>query len=356
LALLIAILLCAANVDVPFGDVGTIGGVVINGSRHGEPMPDVEIVLRAGPEGSLVPAAKTESDAYGRFAFDDVPPDPMIVYLPGANRDGVHYPGPRVRLDPHDHVASVTIVAFDAVEAPSPLKAIRHDIDIDIGRRAIEVAETLTVANRTPTTYVGQAVEDKLPVTLRLSIPQSFDRVTFRDEFHGRRFWVADRQPVTDIPWPPGERELRFSYRIPVEEFVELFRRRLDVKTSNVRIRVRGINARQVSCNLPAAGKRSDDVVFASMDKELPIGFTIEVRSSAPPFPWVHYARWGSIVLLAALILATVVAPRVRRGAAKLPQRVEASGVHRPGSRQKSSRVEGPQREQRRRGSKKRAA
>ena len=196
--------------------------------------------------------AKTKTDLYGKFAFAHVPLEPTIVYLPGADRDGVHYPGQRVRLDPRNPIGHVTLVVFDAVKAPSPLLATRHDIDVHVEQHVMEITETLVVTNRSRATYVGQPVGDMPPVTLRLSIPENFDRVTFGSEFHGRRFLIVDHRVVTDIPWPPGDGELKFTYRVPLEGSAGLFRRPLDLPSSNVRIRVRAKDAQQVSCNLSA--------------------------------------------------------------------------------------------------------
>jgi hypothetical protein len=179
-------------------------------------------------------------------------------------------------------------------------------------QQVVEVTESLLVTNPTPATYVGKSVDDGPPVTLRLSIPASFDRVTFKDEFHGRRFWIADRQPLTSIPWPPGRRELTYTYRIPLDETTGLFRRTLDMPTGQVRIRIRGQNAEQLSCNLPTASPTGDDSLVAMHASDLPAGFTIEVHLGVVPRPWMRYARWGAVAALAALVLATVVAPRFR--------------------------------------------
>ena len=89
---------------------GTIQGVVVNGTRENEPLEGAEVLLRAGTDGELTPVAETKTDRYGKFLFSQVPPDPTLEYLPGANRDGVHYPGQRVRLEPSNPIASVTIV------------------------------------------------------------------------------------------------------------------------------------------------------------------------------------------------------------------------------------------------------
>ena len=195
---------------------GTIQGVVVNGTHGNQPLEDVEVVLRAGADGELVPVAETKTDRYGKFVFEQVPLEPTLVYLPGANRDGVHYPGQRVRLDPSDRIAQVTIVVFDAVSTPCPLVAKRHDIDVTVDEQVLKITESLLISNPSRATYVGQSMGNGPPVTFWLSIPKNFDRVTFDKEFFGRRFFVVDHRPITEMPWLPGEQELRFTYRVPV--------------------------------------------------------------------------------------------------------------------------------------------
>jgi hypothetical protein len=54
----------------------------------------------AGPLGRRVRrCGATQSDDEGRFAFAGLPLDEDLIYLPGANLDGIHYPGPRLRLN-----------------------------------------------------------------------------------------------------------------------------------------------------------------------------------------------------------------------------------------------------------------
>lgn len=297
---------------------GHIQGVIVNGTRGNERLGSVRVILQAGPRAALAPVAETTSDFYGKFAFNALPLDPSIIYLPGAERDGVHYAGKRLRLDATNPLAQQTITTFDAVESPSPLRATSHDIDISVVGDVAKVNETLIVVNRSLSTYVGQHAADESRTSLRLSVPPNFDRVTFKSEFYGRRFRIMNHQPVTDIPWPPGERELKFAYQIQLEQGAATLHRALDLPSGNVTVRMRGKKPSQLSCNLPVRETRDDKMVFASSDDQLPAGYVVEVQVGAPPIPWRSYARSGSIVALVMLMFATAIVLR-RRGAQPSP-------------------------------------
>lgn len=311
LPLMFLLMLGIASADTDTGflpePMGTVQGVVVDGTKEGEPLEGVDVILRAGTDGELVPVAETKTDRYGKFVFEQVPPDPMIVYMPGANREGVHYPGQRVRLDENNRVAHVTIVSFTAITTENPLVAEQHEFDIAVDGQTLTITETLLLSNPTRATYVGRTMGNGPPVTFWLSIPKNFDRVTFDKEFFGRRFLVVDHRPVTDIPWLPGKQQLRFTYHIPLAESEGRFRRPLDVPSSDVRVRVRGASLGEVSCNLPHVHSADHKVAFASGNGSLPEFFTLELEIGALPFPWMQYARWLALIALVALIATTFV-------------------------------------------------
>lgn len=291
---------------------GVIRGAVINGSRSDNPIADAKVILQAGENGILEPVGQTTTDKGGNFRFDDIPIDPSVTFSIGAERDGIHYPASRFQLNTTRRSADVRIRAFDSVNSPSPLQALHHRIDIAVHDKLILVKESLRIANRSTATYVGQSAGDAPPTTLRLAIPPNFDRVTFASEFHGRRFRVVEHQLVTDIPWPPGEREIAFAYQIPLEESAGLFRRVLDLPTEDLAVRVLDGSATNLKCNLVTARRTNHDVLFTASDQLLPASFAVELQIGEPPIPWAKYARWGALTLLGGLILATLLVGKLR--------------------------------------------
>ena len=138
-------------------------------------LPGAEVVLRAKVDGQLLPVAETAADAQGRFRFEQLPADGDCVYLPGANRDGIHYPGPSVRLSSLRRRAEVTLAVHDAVTFPNPLVVRRHTITLCPEPGVLRVTESMLIDNPSAACYVGQAAgEDVEPVTLQLAIPADF--------------------------------------------------------------------------------------------------------------------------------------------------------------------------------------
>ena len=220
-------------------DQGCIRGVVLNASQ-GKPSPcQATVMLRVMLEGRFVPFRETTSDAAGRFQFDHLPVCNSYRYLAGANRHGIHYPGPRVQLTEIEPEATVQLSVCDAVTGPNPLVIRRFDITLVPQPGAIQVSESLLVENPSATCYVGEPpAGGEEPVTLQLSIPADFERTTFAEEFFGRRFSMSGSRLVTGIPWPPGRRELKYTYTLRNAAPKRSWQRPLDLPCSQVRLRV----------------------------------------------------------------------------------------------------------------------
>jgi hypothetical protein len=289
----------------PVGD-GVIEGVVVRAVDQ-TPVPGAEVVLRAKVDGQGVPAAQTKADAKGRFRFERLPADGAYVYLPGANRDGIHYPGPSVRLSSLRRRAEVKLTVHDAAAFPNPLVVHRHTITLCPEPGLLRVTESMLIDNPSMACYIGQsASKDAEPITLRLAIPADFENVTFATEFFGRRFSVFQNSLVTSVPWPPGQRELSFSYVLANQQAHYVWQRPLDLPSANVQVEVRGDRTDQIICNLDRAVKPKDgQLTFESNGATLPAGYMLRVELGHLPVSPMAYAPWWALALLTGSIVAT---------------------------------------------------
>jgi hypothetical protein len=301
--LLLTLSVLAAN--PPAGD-GLIEGAVVRALDQ-TPVSGAEVVLRAKVDGQLMPVAETTADAQGRFRFEHLPADGDCVYLPGANRDGIHYPGPSVRLSALRRQAQVSLAVYDAVTFPNPLVVRRHEILLCPQPDALQVTESMLIDNPSQACYVGQSAgEDAEPVTLRLAIPAKFERITFASEFFGRRFSLIDGKLLTGVPWPPGQRELKFSYLLPNSQRHFQWQRPLDLPSEGVRVSVGSNSPQQVTCNLDRAPRQENgSIAFETHERTLAAGYPLRVELGQLPISAMTYGPWGALALLVGLILTT---------------------------------------------------
>jgi hypothetical protein len=286
---------------------GSIGGVVLNATRGNVPVPQADVVLRIRAEGQLALFRETKSDAEGRFFFPHLPVGNDYPYLPGANRDGIHYPGPAMLLTAERPHAIVELTVSDAVAEPCPLVIRRQRVSLHSEPGVLTVDESLLIDNPSTGCYVGSAGPGNTPpVTLRLAIPADFVRITFADDFFGPRFSLVNGQLVTGVPWTPGRRELKFSYVLRNNQRAYAWERSLDLPCEDLRVQVQADNPDEIVCNLPKSLAKAEGLVaFQSAAAVLPAGRPIRVQLGQFPVPWTDYARWLSpLVLLGVVAVA----------------------------------------------------
>jgi hypothetical protein len=285
---------------------GTISGVVVNATGEKTPLGGCQVVLRAMAGNASSICGETTTDGQGRFAFNNLQLGEEYCYLPGANRDGVHFPGARVQLTAQRPHVEVKLSVYDSITAPSPLVIRRQEIAMKFQAGALSVTESIIVDNPTRRCYVGASSQkDGEPITMQLAIPSDFERTTFQKEFFGRRFNILGDKLVTSVPWPPGQRELKFTYVLPIEKNNYLWQRPLDLPCEELRVRVQAADAREIACNL-AAGPvdMPGELVYQSRGEILPKGHTVRVELGRLPVPLMAYARWLAVTLLVASFIA----------------------------------------------------
>lgn len=324
----VVLTLALAVSDQPSSEHGVIRGRVVNRSRSDAPCGQTEVILRARVADEFAPVAQTLTDADGNYRFEGLPVGSDYLYLPGANRGGIHYPGRRVGLTLGQPTAFVTLEVRDTIAEPSPLVVRQHEIVIGTEPGAVHVAEALLVDNPTTATYVGRPESAGLePVTLQLHIPSDFERVTFEKERFGSQFQVVDGRLVTGMPWTPGRHWLRFTYTLRAEALQGIWRRALDAPCESLRVRVKHSEVETISCNLPpVAESLQGEKVFQSSADVLPAGHEIHVQLGPPPAPWSVYGRWVALLTLLGLVAgAAVVVGGTRRRARNTRKEVSAA-------------------------------
>lgn len=302
---------------------GVIAGYVRNGTRDQPVGAGTPVVLRVLIEGQLVGGAQTTTDNEGKFRFDGLPLDHDGFYLPGANQGDVHFPGPRLRLSDVESHAHVTLTVYDCSTDVCPLTIARHHVELRAEAGSLHVREVLSISNDSGTCYVGQPVQNRTmqsmeaankPVTLTLGIPKDFERIVFDEEAFGRRFQVIGDQLITDIPWPPGTRELAFSYVIPAASDNREWVRTIDLPTDEFELSVNGVASEHVHCDLNRVAVDDDSSVrYLAAKNSLTKGHTVQLQIGKLAVPMIVHARRGALGLLVCGVLGTVIVARRRQ-------------------------------------------
>ena len=109
---------------------------------------------------------------------------------------------------------------------------------------------------------------------------------------------------MTGVPWPPGRRELRFTYLLPNLDGHYVWRRPLDLPSAEVRVWIRADSPPEAICNLtpvPLVNKR--EIAFESGHAHAGGGIPAARRAGGLPVSPMRYAPAGALAALAGLIV-----------------------------------------------------
>ena len=211
---------------------GVISGQVLNDTQGSVSVAGVEITLLIYINDTLADTVITITDNEGKFQFDGI--NPEHVYLIAARYLDVDYYYP-VEFESEAATAFVEIGVCDTTDSDD-------SIWIELTRKIVDVEEeTLKI------TEIHWLINDGDKTYLRSDGVLDFTLPEGACEFEAPEQLVIDFQLLEGnmttylVPFPPGERQLAYAYRIPkpdTAEFTVLLT--VDYPTDNLEVLIGG--------------------------------------------------------------------------------------------------------------------
>jgi hypothetical protein len=200
--------------DVPPGPARITGRVLR--AEDGTPVAGAEVALYALTNEGVPGLRRAESDAAGRFVFENVANDPAIGWLVGARFGGVAFPGGRVAFAAGATEASVEITVDQPIRDPAAIEISEQRLRLVREPSGLRAIETLVLENRgRHTYYAGPEARAAARPALVTSLPAGATGFEMplgvvpeglvRER--GRLAWYG--------PVYPGTQELSWSYVLP---------------------------------------------------------------------------------------------------------------------------------------------
>jgi hypothetical protein len=137
--------------DVPPGPARITGRVLRAEDRS--PVPGAEVALYALTAEGVPGLRHAESDAEGRFAFENVANDPAVGWLVGARFRGVAFPGGRVAFEAGKNEAAVDVMVDEPTADPAAISVSEQRLRLVREPGGLRAVETLILENRGRNTY-----------------------------------------------------------------------------------------------------------------------------------------------------------------------------------------------------------
>jgi hypothetical protein len=300
LSLARALALCLALAPLS-GWAATITGRVVHPGNP-ETVDGLEVVLLGLPRGGEPIELTTQSDAEGRFRFDDVSPD--AAYLVFADHAGIRFPGGSVTFDAaapdaEQQTRDIFFHIYDTTSDPSGLKlqSIRWLLNRETG--AYRIQQAAVVNNSSMKVVVA---DEGAPPFFLLGLAANHGELQGRFGTLPAGLSVHDGGVAVRGPIYPGERSFEFAYDL--QDPGDRLQIDLDVPDSaeQVEVMVRDFGAEIEAGPLhPARPVRSSDQVYQRyVGFDLPAGTRIPLRVT--PLPPLQPLPMTLRVLLISLI------------------------------------------------------
>ena len=191
---------------------GVISGQVLNDTQSSVSVAGVEITLLIYINDTLADTVITITDNEGKFQFDGI--NPEHVYLIAARYLDVDYYYP-VEFESEAATAFVEIGVCDTTDSDD-------SIWIELTRKIVDVEEETLII-----TEYHWLINDGDKTYLRSDGVLDFTLPEGAYEFEAPEQLVIDFQLLEDnmitylVPFPPGERQLAYAYRMPKPDAVD---------------------------------------------------------------------------------------------------------------------------------------
>jgi hypothetical protein len=195
---------------------GIIEGQVINDTAGSDNVAGLPVRLIGDVGGNVQIIEITETDTEGNFSFTDIARE--YNYLVSVNYMGVDYYS--VIVFPSDDVKTfVQIAVCDATTSDEDISVLMAHKIIDFKDTAVNVTEIYVLFNEGDKTFIGTSsgINGEQGI-LVFNLPEGATSFQAPQEMVDDFILLDNYKVEYAVPFPPGERQLVFTYDIPLED------------------------------------------------------------------------------------------------------------------------------------------
>lgn len=265
---------------------GEIAGQVVNGTEGGGSVAGLEITLITYVDDMMSATTAMTTDGEGKFLFDNVIKE--HDYLVSAKYMGVDYYYP-VTFESGAKTAQVEVGVCDVTDSDQAISiGLTHTV-IVFDEDSLEITSVYWLVNDGDTTYVG--ADGALVFTL----PEGAFGFEAPPELMVDFQLLEGNRIAYLVPFPPGERQLYYSYRLAKPDSAEFtLPLKVDYPTDSLDIMVAGEDIEAAVTQLAPADPVVTDTgqrFIHFQGKNLPRNMVIDLRlsnlSGGSGSPWL---------------------------------------------------------------------
>ena len=287
LIFILVVLLAAGlpgNLSAQDSEQGVIEGQVVNETEGGGSVAGLDVALISMVEGEAMETQTAETDEEGKFRFMDVAVTQSHLVRVCYMRVDYYYP---VDFDAEETEISIEIPVCDTTTSDQAISIYLRHVILRAEDTYFSVTEVLWLLNEGDETYIGSEEPSfgSIQGTLVITLPDGATDFEVPEESVGEYFLIDSNTVTNTLVFPPGEKELIFSYRLDVPDsgdlIVELF---ADYPTNALHIMVLGEHIEVASTRLLPADPvtlGTGEQLIHFMGDSFNRGDTVDIRLSS---------------------------------------------------------------------------
>jgi len=240
----------------------TIEGSVVAGTK-GATLPTGLTATLDGVRGTheFIPEQTAPVNATGHFKFAGLPDDG--TYVASVTVDGALYSA-MVGKPNAQGLATAQVTVYGSTTSDSQIQVTTANWvvgAVDLSNQQITMLETLQIANRGDTTYVGDHRGDPgsdlpgvLPRTLRVPLPDGASGFQPQQGFEGSSLLPVAGGWVDTVPVSPGTHDYAFSYQLAFADGGAEIRKSVPYPIGKLRVLVPNVGLELRSDHLQGTG------------------------------------------------------------------------------------------------------
>ncbi|HEY32071.1 MAG TPA: hypothetical protein G4O10_03060 [Dehalococcoidia bacterium] len=284
LSVILLALVLPGNVSAQGIEQGVIEGQVVNETEGGGSVADLDVALIALVDGEAREILTDITDGEGKFRFTDISVAETYLVRVCYMQIDYYYP---IEFSADETEKSIEVPVCDTTTSDQSIRAYFLKVILHAEDGYFSVTEVIWLLNDGDKTYIGSEETSfgEIQGTLVFTLPEGATDFEVLEESVGDYFLIDNTTVTNTLIFPPGEKEIIFSYNLDTPSsgdlVIELF---TDYPTDALHVMVQGEDIEVASTRLNPADPIMMDTgeqFIHFVGDSLSRGDTVDIRLSS---------------------------------------------------------------------------
>jgi len=210
---------------------------VTNNTAGGATVADDEVTLQLYRHDQPLQALQAQAGGDGRAVFENVPTGPHTLAVARVRHQNMAFRSQAVTLDSGGGPFSASVQVFDVSSDTSKLSVGTHHMMVGVQDAWLKITEYMQLENPSDVAVTSMERDaQNRPIVVQFTLPEGFTDLTPSSYLERSSLVVTPDGFYDTLATPPGEHQVVFSYRLPIDRGTIDITRKLSLPTSELAV------------------------------------------------------------------------------------------------------------------------